>query len=605
MGVKNYKFGISRRMMKDCLSPEDMELIESQIRLGHEFDNARRELYFNKIERYRQARRELSPEFDRLQSQVEGINEAIAAEFASIKEERKKQRTATPKGIEPIQEKIKNLKLERAVLLEKSDKLKANLASNAELKAFDEQNNERFKSEEKALRSTYEEKGSYSGTRGQIEVSVSLKKTRRFARFDGSGCLCVQIQHQEGNPYRLTKDLVESDNLFWIGRLMDTRGTEKRRQGFTEIRECFMRITGRNLGCRCIKLPVIFHRQLPDGVVKRVILTKSKKANRDEYHLLISVDTGINPDITNDQWCAIRTGWTRVKDGIEVVAAKGIDGKKHKMVLDNKHLEDLDKLDLVKKQRDDRFNEIIPQLDEYLKARKQYLPDWINEFCQYRFNWHGMKKLAILRSKLIQDDGAEERRLLQLISPWVSQDKKQWQHEVNLHRRIRNRRNDWYRKFVKALSIKYGIIFVAKTDVADVLKKDNKVEDNEWHNTKANRQAATAAPSTLIEYLRQSFPNRVVEVSTAYLATTCSYCGTRNKKSESRRMQCKGCGRVHDVLDNTINNIIARGKKLIEEGELDRLREQAESKREKAKETRKKKTEGRRKASKKETAQAL
>jgi hypothetical protein len=576
LSVKNWVYGGK--------VPTPQEAVDEAIFTAHKYRNKLCELELEKRKRHYDLLRRLAPEFVAAEETVATLEAALGACREKIQAERVKQRTKTPTGCKTwIAESadIKSrLKDARAVL--KAAKHAA--YDDPAVKAAMDANSEQHKSE---CAQAKQESGLYWGTEAVIRDSCrsfASGAPPKFARYEGRGQLAVQVQ----GGMDCSKAIDENTLVYIVGE--GRKRTAKVRIASDGGRPVFA------------DLPIVFHRDLPDGAIKWAFLQKRMRANKPKYSLRLAIDVADPVDVQVPPGeVAIHVGWRKHGDGLKVVTWLGSDGEKGSLVLPASHCEDYLKLDKIKSERDIEFGKAIDHLRGWLECRGD-VPEFLEEVRSHLHAWKSQKRLAALvvawRDARFDPWDID---IFEYLEAWRKKDKHAWQHDARLRERIAGRRKTIYQTFLCGLARRYGVAIVAPIDAKE-LTENSEPEDLTADPTLQHRRAKWAAVSTLIQYAREKWPERCIEVDGANMSRQCMRCGHVNEP-QGKRVQCHGCGATWDVDINAATVMLERGQAAARDGALDALVEAKEKKAEAAREKLAKMIQARRDASARKRAE--
>lgn len=563
MATKNYKY------FAQCKDKTVEQQISDIIRRAHQYRNRLCELEHKKRERFYGIIRENSPEYRETEAEISQLSSEIDALRDQIMEERKRQGTVAPAGVQIQRDKIKSHSAKLKELRAKQKKIIAELHGNPEInsaiKAYAEEHKE-------ALKRAKADSGLYWGTEAVVRASTSSFSSGpppKFLRYDGTGQLGVQFQKG-----RTADWFFQQNTLCWM--------QPKDKKHFN----CWFRIASdpdtREPVFACIT--VTLHRPLPpNGMVKWAYLERRKRANRWRYYLRMTIDTPDPPPPEGTSWAAIHVAWTRHDSGLVVAHALGHDNQYKRLSLPEKHVADYDRLDSISSKRSTDFNHALRQLVLWRKHNRS-LPEWFYDATKTAHNWRSQARLASLILRWRDERFAGDEIAFHHFDRWRKKDKQLWQHFARLSERVANRRRDLYRCWVKQLRSRYDFVMLGQIQTKK-LTKNSQPEDMQHDATAVHRAAKQAATSELVRFIDEAFHLGVVRVDTNNLTRQCANCGTvyKGDTSRHRTWQCKGCGQTIEQEHNALANTAARGEAMVKSGALLELHKQHELAQEKAK----------------------
>lgn len=319
-----FKFG--------CLPPEtsdERDVIMEQFLLGARYRRKLVDVY-NEV---REERRMLRPSDKRLKllyEQRQGIVNKLTDLRAEIMDARMRERTRITSP--SLLERHKKLKEQYATIRKSiSDRWKA--LPKQVVKQLNERNNAIEKSAEEAVKSkarnNEDVRGDlHWGTYQLVEAAAkdshrkthlwdkrSMPKHLRAEPFRGDGVVSVQIQSGKSKAPLFTSDLFDGKSKV-VG--LEAREPDRRGRIFTTLR---MRATESG---KQVSWPILLHRQLPLGVVKRVAVFCRKVGPREVWEALFWIDVAPKAKTCGAGVVAVHFGWKRMSDG-RVRAATWLD----------------------------------------------------------------------------------------------------------------------------------------------------------------------------------------------------------------------------------------------------------------------------------------
>lgn len=529
-------------------TPDVEQAVSDAIFAAHRYRNRLCELELAKRARHYELLREIAPAFVAAESRVAVLETELGNIREAIQSERVKQRTKSPKGVQSIVSRAAQLKAEikEARVDLKLAKLDA-YQDHAVIAAMAD-NAAKHKDDCAEAKSS---SGLYWGTEAIVRQacgSFASGAPPRFKRYDGEGQLAVQLQGGLG-----CQDAERSNTLCYLG---ESLGGKRR--------ECFIRIGSDGRKPVFAMVPIVFHRQLPQGKIKWAYLERRKIADHVRWTVRLTIDIERELEPTLPGEVAIHTGWRMEETGLRAATWLGSDGSRGVLRLPKSHCDDYYRVDEVRSKRDAAFNEMIGELREWLKGRE--LPEWLADARSHLHAWKAKQRLAKLWWTWMENRFDGDDCMFERLNQWRKSDKHLWQHERRLSVRIVRRRKDVFRNFAAMLSGRYGVAIVSPIDAKE-LTENTSPEELERDNTQAHRHGKWAAVSELTQMLREKFPLRCVEVEPRNITRQCCNCGAFNEVTH-RKIQCCGCGQAIDRDDNAVINTLARGEAAIKSGSL-------------------------------------
>jgi hypothetical protein len=554
MSVKNWVYGGK--------FPSPQSVVDDAVYAAHKYRNKQCELELAKRQRHYDILRRFAPEFVEAEKDVQCLESELASCRESIQAEKMKQRTKHPVGCKHWTSRISDIKAELKTARAKQKEAKHSAYDDPKVKAAIIENAEQHKAE---FAQAKQESGLYWGTEAIVTQSCrsfSSGAPPRYVRYEGAGQLAVQVQGGMD-----TKDLTNPNTLVYLegeGRLR----TAKIRIASDDGRQVFA------------DLPIVMHRELPDGRVKWAFLQRRKRANKTRYSLRMSIEVGDggSSEVLPGE-VSIHVGWRMLPDGLKVATWLGSDGKKGELVLPNKHLEDYARLDEIKSTRDREFNDEVDILRKWMAD--SVIPGWMEEATGHIHSWMSQKRLAALVIQWRDNRFDQDRKIFERLDRWRKKDKHAWQNFARLSERISGRRKTIYQTFLCELSKQYGVAIIASIDAKE-LNENSDPEDLETDPTIHHRRSKWAAVSTLLQYVQEKWPDRCIDVEGKNMSRQCMHCGHVNEP-QGRRIECRECGEIWDIDSNaaTVMLAILEAKELKASEAMEKLLKMQEARRKK------------------------
>jgi hypothetical protein len=153
-----------------------------------------------------------------------------------------------------------------------------------------------------------------------------------------------------------------------------------------------------------------------------------------------------------------------------------------------------------------------------------------------------------------------QRYCNRVFAAWAAQFKhlETWQTEHAA--KWRNRRNDRYRTFIKQLSTQYGFIVIPKVKWAELMKVPDVLKDDKVATELHRRRSRMSSPATLLQYAKEVFRERCIEVPGEYMTMICQHCQALAAGDGLAQVrQCPECEREWDIDHNGCVNQLVRG----------------------------------------------
>lgn len=556
-----------------CLEPLNWDQsISEHLYLQNKFWNTLVEIEKNLRTKYREvfdSDAEITPLLEQ--------SENIKSEIERLDNERKKIRVKIKKKTGPETEyfdnAISNLKEQRkniaATLKEKRKSLKEVYAPQLQ----------KIEDERKALiKEARQNSGLWWGNYNAVADSFNTARVRamktnaelKFHRFDGSGRFTMQIQGGVDAP-----DLFNSKRSDVFIQLMAkeefaasiNRGhkqgaiitnNKQRQQGILYFTIYTSKDENRQLIRHYLKIPVIFHRPIPEQAkIKLITLKRKRIATNYEWSVTFTATT---TDPSNEKQynsgltCAINFGWKNTKEGMRVATIQGNDNNIYHINLPERTIERLNhtkelqsRIDIMTNENFEWFFTVSKDLDmpdtlkeafNKLKRAKKPHPDL---FARFVIEWR--KQFRDINPELLKH--AETRR----------KNCKRVELEMkNLKDKTLKDRLNFYKIEAKKIAERYSIIILEKMKISELAKLEKEDGSPTELSDKARSQRQSAAVSTLREWiiLMAEKHSSKVEILTTKSTTICHKCGSAVERQASVICKCDKCGASWDQDENAV-----------------------------------------------------
>lgn len=570
--TKTFKYG--------CLEPViGLDIVNKQISSAHKFYNKLIEIYREETEAFKSWYRKVCPELEKNDQEIVENNEKIKEIYEQISNNRVKQRKKI--GATPEQKKkINDLKQENKKLREK------NKIARKELRENPINQDQKFK-----IQQTFKEKRKNAGQEYSLywpirdgikeDAQKAKEKTRgqpRFKRYDGTGYVCTRIQYPKGKSDFSLEDLFNcKDTRLRLEPVDENVWNKKRGDRKRETRtKLWMRVgSDDKRKPQWIVIPIIYHRPLPEGVkVKKVTLHKNRVGTDIKWSVSFQIEypgSSKPEDLANQGAVAIDYGWRLYKDrSLRVAVTSDVNGNHMELRLPPKILGAYKKSDDIQSKRNNAFNKVKEELNNYKKNNDQ-IPDWVKEELSSLHNWTSEKRLAkfVLKWRNNRFDG--DSLIFELLDEWRKRDKHLYLYQSHSKKTASGYRKDIYYNFVSGLRKNYKYVIIEGSDLSRMAQLPNKTKDD---NTRSvfRYDAKIAAIGELFQILKYS-GMEVIKVDPKNSSKTCSKCGKINKNlKDELNWTCEDCDTYHDRDYNSSDVHIARGLKKISEIESEKQR---------------------------------
>jgi hypothetical protein len=543
----------------DFHGPRQADSVMQQLRMANQYRNEIVATELARREAYHALLRDLSPKLLDLQAAIAAIN-VQTDEIGSLS-----QPTAEQKAEK------KALAAKRTALRLEEKMLQASLREMPEFKQRNAENDEMIDARTKAAYKAFGKQGLFWGTRTDVLSSaMQLRKgpPPRFKRFNGTGCLSVQVQTQvsKGEGFLTVPKLLAGDS-----ELIKLRPVaDEDRQPWMGNREWWhlqfllgaedesKRITSKNPR-RYADILVRMHRPLPDyahvtwiKLQREVVGTRSRwkvlftLASNEGFPKLVAQCGVVGIDIGYRPVGDIKTGFAKRRKGkaakaitgrdLRIAVAAGTDGAVEEFVLPFTVVEKLSHRKELQSLRDTQFDIMRDSLCEWLKSVE--CPEWLAEDTKTISRWRSPRRLAKLYFLWKHQQWNLSSSMFSMLEAWQKKDRHllQWQsHEAD---RVRRFRKDIYSNWAKKLSQKYRYCVLEDIDLSEhAVSEDLKKQ--------AQRNRMAAAISLLRSALKAS-GMQVLAVDARNTSRRCNACGTLNEVKGLTTWTCKSCAATWD-----------------------------------------------------------
>lgn len=555
-----------------CKPPrENLDLIDSQISLGHRYYNKLIELHRKQMEDCENARRERFPAFAAAEQAVIDAEAEVVRIVDSIRSSnaKAKRKRATPEESAALTDAKARLKELRAV----RKTIRAAIAEDAGLQ---EHLASIYAASSDAKKEARANCGVYWGTYQKVENAVesAIKKTKgppRFARWSHDGMygqVAVQVigggtwqemligkgkisslLRGEPAPCKRTSEKAARPWQFSLRVSSDENRKPIWASVMAYVSPRSMPEDAKIMGVALVRKPLAPHR-MSDG----------KFHHRYDWSLQFTIRTNEEKPRATTGACGIDVGWRLMEDGsLRVAYLAGDDGYHEELRLPSQLVTAWGKLQSIQSIRDRAFDAILVRLVEWKQQQTTELPEWFAEAAKCVGQWKSKGRLGRLvdqwaESRIVGDD-----EIMDELQAWRAHDVHLWQWQVDGERKAQRQRLDLYRVFAHRVSQRYGSIFVEDFDLR-AIQRDRKPDDN-TADAGAKEYMRTACLSTLIGLLKQK---KAVEVEPANTTKRCHACGSIEEWDHARDLwhTCENCKLPWDQDYNGAKNILASGLSL-------------------------------------------
>lgn len=463
----------------------------------------------------------------------------------------------------------------------------------------------------------------YSGTSLRIEDAVQQAKKPppvdmrplgwspldplKFRRFGGEGSLGPQIQMPEGSvPFATAKLFNATDTRVQIARVpwrngprrLCSKRTERRKGDVRTFAVLKIRIASdaaRNpVWAVC---PLLLHREIPDGVVKWVTLSRRMIGPREQWSCEITVDEAPTaPVCGTGGTVAVHCGWYVDPDqGGRLRVANVLDERGRAEQLFQAHptqrairsaqkhaMPVLDGFEYAEKIRSIRargFDAVKAALVQWIDAHVAKVPEWLRAETKWVAKWRTPAKLSRLlaRWSTARFDGDADAFLG--AQWWIRRcDQHHWGWERSQEASAQRRRRDHYRTFAATLAKRYSTLVVDDTDYRALARKTRpdgvaltpglakRQDGSEAHVTKEDavqehrRRAASGEMRAVLINAFRSRGGTVVKVKAANGSIECPECHAASAahRVDPHYFACAECGFESEIDTVFLVNALRR-----------------------------------------------
>lgn len=399
----------------------------------------------------------------------------------------------------------------------------------------------------------------------------------RQRRFDGSGCIAVQLQRDQSRPPRSPARIADGQRGPWRNVLhltpwvppeqwAELSSAERRRRQVGQVRM--------NLGGgRWVTLPVLVHRMLPPDaeiIMARLVIRRIAGHRRMDLHVVVSLPDPAPP--TGGPVVAVHLGWRRDpdRDWVRVATWRSTAPLAIPPDLDARHTQgapvvaDTDTTGQIVLpgswwRRLQRHDQIQAERDLALDDIRATLVTWLHEHGPVQIGehsidaaevtrWRAPGRFATLALAWRDTPPPAGTGLAAALEHWRRHDRRRWEGHAHGRARALAHRDDTYRRIAAWLARTASTILVDDTNLAALARhRDPALPPTAQH--RAARQRTLAAPGQLRTILHSS-PVPVTTVDHTGISRTHYRCGHLNPADDryatSRVVPCDGCHSAYD-----------------------------------------------------------
>ena len=551
-----------------CLAPtKGAERVETQIRAAHHYRNVLTEIERGRRVRVQEAMKSVG-DVGALAARASEISAELATACLALKSKRSGsgRRADTSAESARVRDLRAQLRMAWTALREEKDRIKSDAALRHTLQSIENEANAEAREARAQCRVYW---GTYLLVEKSLEQARRFASPPRFAPFDGSGRVAVQIQ----GGMSVEQLFGEMDTRLQIRPIADDAFKQSRNRRRVATRTVVrIRVgTDDDRAPLWAELPLIMHRPLPaDARIKWAWIQRRRVGPSFRYklQLVVESETFRSPLIPRGTGIvAVDVGWRNKPDGTVRVGYWADEaGRRDEVLTPRRTIADLQRVDELRATRDDQFNSIRTKLTEWVRDQP-ILPDWFSERVQYLDRWRSPRKLVGLiefwsRRRINGDEG-----IFGELEVWRSKDRRLYRSEANLRERRLGHRRQEYELFAVGLARRYAVIVMADFDVRGLMSQMAPEDGMPGEGRDQRRTLRVAAPGTLrlaIRNAAQKYGAAVVIVDSTYSTTSCHACGVVDDWDSRREIEhtCAHCGTSWDQDYNACMNLLARGKAL-------------------------------------------
>ena len=490
----------------------------------------------------------LQEQFDILQSRMDEA-------YAELKKMRIKYRTKKPEG--PLKEytdryraTVDEKKALWLILKEKKSEARGRMKD-----ALYALTDEMKKKTVAAWKDAYQSRALYWANANAVSEAfwtswrAGIKKNAmpKFHRFDGNARFCLQfIGGKRTSSFYNGKSKMLSIKSYDLSVYDDPELSQRKRKKLTRTTVTFF--TG--------KVPVQFHIQLhrpiPEGNVKRAVLTRQKKGVNVEWRLSLTIELEKKEQHKLPQGdrkkAALDMGFRMIDGTMRLAVLFGNNGKEE-IFLPEKILESSEYVKELQKERDALLEDIKEKVFEILPsdAPKELKAVW-EKARQGRM----MKILKYLKET--------EHFFVADMEKWNGKDKRLVTEMAGLRRRLQRHRKWYYSNIAHKLCEKYSRIAVEKLKISEMSKIEKAPGEPNPLINKARENSRIAAVGeflSTLKYVAQKKETDIIEIEAAYTTMQCHVCKevVEPNNRAKLRWECPHCKSVWDQDVNAAKNL--------------------------------------------------
>jgi hypothetical protein len=297
------------------------------------------------------------------------------------------------------------------------------------------------------------------------------------------------------------------------------------------------------------------HRPIPEGFLKRAVITRHKKGFNIEWRLSLVIEIDEANDTTKKErrmigqgMVAIDVGYRMIDGKLRIAVLYGDYGQEE-IYLPDKLLRSMEYVKELQQTRDSMFETIKKQLYEVLPAD---LPQ------DLKTNWEKARQGRIIQ---IMDYLKEiEHFFGENLERWRRKDIRLMNEMAGLRHRVQRYRKWFYTNTAYDLCNRYSLIGIERLDLKGMARKENLSGEPNPLIGKARENGRLASVGELLKTIKDVTSKRGCELNqmeTPYSTIKCHICGAIvvTKQPKELKWKCDNCGNVWDQDTNAAINL--------------------------------------------------
>lgn len=579
-----YKFGLLNPL--ESLDQERMSIFFKQNNLWNKFveiDHADRQAY-------EQIRRDQSPEYDQLSTEIELLDQQIKENIAAKKRVRQIERSRKPdlSGLNKI---IGEARDRKRNCVEKRKLLKSALKN--EIRPKVEALNKKTEAAIKAAegqselwwphRSLIKDRYTTASQRAKKEGTML-----NFHGFEGTGSYSFPFSQAKTYRNKSMRHLMDFgiQNVISIKPIpglkidhLSARSQQSRARHHLTLTIDRDKTTDE---VKTMTWPIIFHRAIPaDSIIQKITVSRKRNGDRFSWEAVFQVrdQKPVTPlsEHKSTLMCGIDPGWRLEENGELRVATlcTKVDNlfKFTALSLPVDLMKTIDRVDnttsLLDREANIAWAHLYPLIKDAngedrlseLKKRAVLNAKRSTEKEPEKNAPDRMMKAMYRYYRATPEAAAADPECFAILANWLEKTSKRQQENQNARRRCLRRRQHIYRNFAADLAKRFIYIHLESTPLAKLAlnKKEPNGDGNALHKP-ARNQRTIAAISELflaIENACRKSGSVIKWIDPKNTSDICSVCGTNNQDLvlENLIWTCKSCGTTHHRDENAARNI--------------------------------------------------